>query len=144
VAALLAESFQVLATEHPQARARMAACLEGLAVGLRVDEEHFAASFHQARARVAPATGREPVLVTTRRRTILAVLEARLSLAEAVLADEVQVVGPLETLLRLHEGLRLYVHGAVRSPGFARLLERLRELCTVDERAAPTWRQESP
>jgi hypothetical protein len=122
----LAESFEVLSREQPEAYARMCASLESLAVMLKVDEEQFAVGFSAQRAHVLAATGSESAKVHTRRRTVLEVLEARRELTEAVYADAVEVVGSLETLLQLHEGLLFYVRGAVRSPGFIPLLRRLR------------------
>ncbi|HEX8821058.1 MAG TPA: sterol-binding-like protein [Archangium sp.] len=130
VATLLAESFTVLVREQPEAHARMCARLEGLSVRVTVDEERFAVDFTSRRARVRAVRGDESARVSTHRRTLLDVLDDRQSLTEAVLADAVAVVGPLDTLLRLHEGLLLYVRGAVRCPGFAVLLKRLREGCS--------------
>ena len=127
IAPLLAESFAVLSREQPEAYARMCERLEGLSVSLEVEGEHFAAGFSGRRAHVRAATGGEAARVTTRRCTVLDVLDDRQSLTEAVLTDAVEVVGPLDTLLRLHEGLVVYVQGAVRCPGFAPLLRRLRE-----------------
>ena len=127
VAGLLAESFEVLAREQPEAYSRMCARLEGLSVSLGVDGERFAAAFTPRSAWVRPVSGEEPVRVLTRRSTVLDVLDDRQSLTEAVLTDAVDVVGPIHTLLRLHEGLVVYVQGAVRCPGFASLLQRLRE-----------------
>jgi hypothetical protein len=129
VAPLLAASFEVLAREQPEAYARMCSRLEGLAVALRVEEEHFAATFSAHRAHVGALTGQEMAQVATRGSALLDILDARQTLAEAVLADAVEVVGPLDTLLRLQEGLLLYVQGAVRCPGFALLLRRLRNAC---------------
>ncbi|PTL79792.1 sterol-binding-like protein [Vitiosangium sp. GDMCC 1.1324] len=131
MATLLAESFSVLVREQPEAHVRMCAHLDGLAVAVMVDEEHFAAGFSLRSARVRPVTGHEPARVITRRCTLLEILDDRQSLTEAILADAVQVVGPLDTLLRLHEGLSLYVQGAVRCHGFAFLLRRLRESCVL-------------
>jgi hypothetical protein len=130
VAPLLAESFGVLLREQPEAHARMCVLLQGLSVTVTVDEERFTVDFTSRRARVRAATGDGSVRVSTYSRTLLDVLDDRQSLTEAVLADEVEVVGPLDTLLRLHEGLLLYVQGAVRCPGFASLLRRLREDCS--------------
>lgn len=130
VAALLAESFEVLAVEQPAAYARMCARLEGLVVELRIDGERLAAAFAEGRAGVR--AGREDtaadVRVVTSRRAILDVLDARRSLADAVLADEVEVVGELGRLVEAHAGLLAYVHGAVRCRSFAGLLRRFREL----------------
>jgi hypothetical protein len=126
VRTLLEESFAVLAREQPPASARLHACLEGLSVALRVGAEHFAVGFTGRGARLREVDGGERAQVSTSQRTLLEVLDGQQSLAEAVLADAVEVVGPLEILLRLHEGLLLYVHGAVRCPGFPLLLRRLR------------------
>lgn len=128
MAALLAESFEVLRREQPEAYARMCERLEGLSVSLEVEAECFAAGFSSEGARVLPVSGHEVARVSTRLPTILDVLDDRCSLTEAVLTDAVEVVGPLELLLRLHEGLLLYVQGAVRCPGFAPLLKRLRRV----------------
>ncbi|HEX8440880.1 sterol-binding-like protein [Archangium sp.] len=127
VAGLLAESFEVLARAHREAYTRMCERLAGLSVLLEVEGERFSAAFSSRRAWVWPPSGEEVARVTTRRRTVLDVLDDRQSLTEAVLTDAVEVVGPLDTLLRLHEGLGVYVQGAVRCPGFAPLLRRLRE-----------------
>jgi hypothetical protein len=127
VADLLAESLVVLAREQPEAYARMCERLAGLSVLLEVEAERFVAAFSHRRAWVAPPEGGEAARVTSRRRTVLDVLDDRQSLTEAVLTDAVEVVGPLDTLLRLQEGLLVYVQGAVRCPGFAPLLRRLRE-----------------
>ncbi len=99
-------------------------------MAVTVEEERFAIDFTSRRARLRAATGDESARIATHRRTLLDVLDARRSLTEAVLEDAVEVVGPLDTLLRLHEGLLLYVQGAVRCPGFAALLRRLREGCS--------------
>jgi hypothetical protein len=66
---------------------------------------------------------------------ILDVLDARRLLAEAVLADEVLVVGALEHLVEAHAGLTAYLHGAVRSRSFAGLLRRFRELSATPSTA---------
>lgn len=130
IAALLAESFEALAAELPAAHARMCARLAGKVVELCIDDERFAAIFSEGRARVlaaddAPAAD---VRVVTSRRAILAVLDARRSLTDAVLADEVAVVGALEHLVEAYAGLTAYLHGAVRSRSFAGLLRRFREV----------------
>lgn len=129
MATLLAESFEVLAREQPEAYARMCVRLEGLAVAIRVDDACFTAEFSSSRARVRAGLGLETVRVTTRGSALLDILDDRQSLSEAVLADALEVVGPLETLLRLQDGLLFYLRGAVRCPGFLPLLRRLRVAC---------------
>jgi uncharacterized protein with NAD-binding domain and iron-sulfur cluster len=136
VASLLAESFRALASEMPEPSARMGQLLRGLSVALEVDGERFAADF-SAEPRVRSCSGEEPVRMATTRAAILELLDGRRSLSDAVLEDAVSVVGPLDSLLRLHEGLRVYLHAAVRSPGFAVLLKRLRAVRPPDEPSPP-------
>jgi hypothetical protein len=128
VGPLLRESFQVLSREHPEAYARMCACLAELSVVIGVDEERFVAEFSAKRAWVRAATDGERARphVTTRRHTLLDVLDNRQELTQAVLTDAVELIRPMEELLRLHEGLLFYVRGAVRCSGFIPLLRRLR------------------
>ena len=131
VAGLLDESFRVLADELPEAHARMAAALGGRAVRLRVDDEDFTVRFDGGVARVDAAPGPADIEIGTTKAVIDDVLEARRTLADAVLADAVTAVAPLPVLVEAHRGLLAYVHGAVRSPSFPRLLERFRALCAA-------------
>ncbi|WP_233612312.1 sterol-binding-like protein [Corallococcus sp. AB045] len=129
VQALLARSFALLAREQPQAHGRFLMPLAGLAVALKIDAEHFTAAFTSTQAHLRAVDGQESITVGTSRRTILEVLDDRRTLTEAVLSNAVEVVGSLEVLLRAHEGLIRYVHGAVRCAGFASLLHQLRLTC---------------
>jgi hypothetical protein len=135
VQTLLARSFAVLAREQPQAYERFLLPLAGLAVALKIDAEHFTAAFTSAQAHLRAVDGQEPITVGTSRRTILEVLDDRRTLTEAVLSSAVDVIGPLELLLRAHEGLIRYVHGAVRCAGFPSLLHQLRSACEDSARA---------
>lgn len=129
---LLAESFAVLALELPAAWARFCRSLEGRWIELNVDEERFAVRFTPGRAdvgRAGDASDAAPdAIIATSRRTILDVLDARLTLREAVLGDRLQVVAPLSMMEPLHEGILAYVHGGVRCPSFPFLLTRFRRL----------------
>lgn len=129
VQALLARSFALLTREQPQAHERILMPLAGLAVALKIDAEHFTAAFTSTQAHLRAVDGQESITVGTSRRTILEVLDDRRMLTEAVLSNAVEVVGPLEVLLRAHEGLIRYVHGAVRCAGFPSLIHQLRLTC---------------
>jgi hypothetical protein len=135
VQALLARSFALLAREQPQAYDRFLLPLAGLALALKIDAEHFTVAFPPVGVRLRAVDGQEPITVVTRRQTILEVLDDRRTLTEAVLSSAVEVVGPLELLLRAHEGLIRYVHGAVRCAGFPSLLQQLRLACEEGARA---------
>lgn len=129
VGSLLAESLTALAREQPALHARMCEQLQGRAVEVRVDAERFVLGFTPGHARVEPGGREADAVILTGRRALGEVLGARLSLAEAVLTDALEVVGPLASLMALHEGLVTYVHGAVRCPSFPSLLTRLRAVC---------------
>ncbi|MDC0683647.1 sterol-binding-like protein [Sorangium atrum] len=137
MAALLDESFATLARELPEAYARMCARFAGKTVRIEVDGERFVAAFESAAARVRRVGTEDDVgadaSITTSRRAIRDVLEARRSLSDAVLADEVEAVAPLDSLVEVLAGLSMYVHGAVRCPSFPRLLERFQGLLAGDE-----------
>lgn len=131
VEGLLVESFIVLASELPPAWERFCACLDGCAVEIRVDGERFTVRFAADTATIAgSAAASSPVdaLLETTRRTIEDVLDARLSLREAVMRDALHVVAPLAMMSRLHAGILAYVHGGVRCPSFPALLKRFRAL----------------
>jgi hypothetical protein len=128
VAGLLAESFGVLAEGLPPAYAAFCGALFGLTVELRVDGEAMAVRVGPEGARVVPAGVPADARIETSRRAILDVIDARASLNEAVRDGRVHVVGPLPVVVRLHDGILLYVHGGVRLPAFTTLLRRFRAI----------------
>ncbi len=128
VGALLAESFAALEREAPEAHLRIRNHLVGLSVRVEVDDERFALGFSSTAVNVAAEPGSVDAVVATTSAGIDALLDGELAVANAVLEDRLRVVAPLEVLVRLQEGLRLYVHGAVRSVSFPALLERFRAL----------------
>lgn len=132
VASLLAESFGVLAEGLPPVYAAFCRALLGLTVELRVDGEPMTVQVGPEGARVTPAGAHADARIETTRRAILDVIDARASLNEAVRDGRVQVLGALPVVVRLHEGILLYVHGGVRLPAFATLLRRFRALDARD------------
>ena len=132
VGRLLAESFVALAREQPALHARMCEQLQGRKLEVCVGAERFLLDFTPDSPRVEPAGPPADTLLLTGRRVLADVLGARLSLGEAVLTDALEVVGPLPSLMALHDGLVTYVHGAVRCPSFPALLARLRAVCRED------------
>lgn len=135
IATLLAESFELLARRLPQAHARMLALLHGHEVELVLDAEpihlRFGHGVELSRFAVdepKPGCARIECTLTA----IVAVLDAKLTLAEAVESDALRVRADLDRLVHLHDGLLAYVHGAVRCPGFPELLVRLRALAHPD------------
>lgn len=93
---------------------------------LFVDGEEVSLTFAPGGVYLAPQVRYPTVVLHTSRRTILDVIDARLTLNEAVLADEILLQGSPADLAVYHEGLLTYVRGAVRCPSFPSLLERFR------------------
>jgi hypothetical protein len=102
-----------------------------------VGAERFFLGFAPGSARVESTGPTAQALLVTGRGVLADVLDARLSLTRAVLTDALEVVGPLASLMALHEGLVTYVHGAVRCPSFPSLLARLRAVCREGAPSCP-------
>jgi hypothetical protein len=123
--AFLARSLDLLEREVPEAFGVLCARLARRTVFLDVDGERIQLRFG-ARVALGPPEERAHVAVTTTRRTILDVVDRGTSLADAVLADLLVLVGAPADLLAFHDGLLDYVHGAVRAPSFPGLLAEFR------------------
>jgi len=76
------------------------------------------------------------VEVRTSRAAIVALIDARSTLVESVLADRVELRGKLDDLVAFHDGLVVYLHGAVRAPSFPALLLLFRR--SIDTGNIPT------
>jgi hypothetical protein len=61
--------------------------------------------------------------VISDRQAILDVVDGAVTLERAVLEDRIVLLGSVPDLVRFHDGLRIYLSGAVRAPGFAILLD---------------------
>jgi hypothetical protein len=77
-------------------------------------------------ARVTAEARAPAVECRTTRRAILDLVDARTTLMAAVVADRVWLRGSVEDLLAFHDGLMVYLGGAVRSPSFPWLLRQFR------------------
>jgi hypothetical protein len=137
---LLQESFACLEREIPQAYQQVCALLDGLTVGISLDDETVVIDCAGGRERVRVDGGQVSAELCTSRRAVLAVLDGRLSLAEAVLTDAVRVKAPLDTLERLNRALEAYVHGAVRSRAFPGVLARFRARARQEPDGPPAAR----
>ena len=83
-------------------------------------------AFDPSGVHVLPEAKEPTAELVTSRNTILSILDARLTLAEAVLSDAIVLKGHVDDLIAFHDGLMTYVRGAVRSPSFPRLLDHFR------------------
>ena len=125
-AEFLAESFDLLRREVPQAHAEVCRRLAPRGVRLHVGAEDVAVRFERSGTRFPAAPGAASVDVETNRETILALIDAETTLVDAVLDGSLVLRGAGDDLLAFHDGLVAYVHGAVRAPSFPGLLRRFR------------------
>jgi hypothetical protein len=127
--ALLGESFEVLAREMPTAWDRMCKILEGCAVILHIEDEHFSVRFSGRSTKLTSALDESPdATVETTIDTIVAVLDAELSLHEALMGDRLRVKASLPLILRLYDAIITYVHGGVRCASFPPIFDRFRRM----------------
>jgi hypothetical protein len=125
---LLTASFHLLAIEAQPAYTAVVRQLGSLVVGIDVEGEEVVILTRgdELVVEVAEARARPDVRIRATREDILAVIDGRLSLHDAVDSGAVEIIGDLEAIARAHDALIAYTHGAVRSPTFPTLLERLR------------------
>lgn len=137
-AALLREAFKILARELPAGYAAVCAQLHDERVRLKIDDEaEFTVDFDQSTARVSTIASSDghtadadehTAVITASKRAILDILDARTSLARAVLDGRVGALASLARLDRLRAGLVICTHAAVRCDSMPRVLTRFREL----------------
>lgn len=126
VSALLQRSLALVAREAPASYALIIEQLGRMAVVIDVDGEQFSLrGGDSVEVRDGACDGVGPRITTTRA-VILDVLDARVSLTEAVESGAVAVVGALDDVIRAHDTLLAYVHAAVRAPSQPGLLAELR------------------
>jgi hypothetical protein len=126
VSSLLRRSVEHLEHEVPDSYRLLLAELGPMVVELNVDGEVFALRGGD-RLRVSDgAADNAGTRIATSRVTLLDVLDARVTLSEAVEAGSVSVQGSLDDVQRAHDSLRAYVHAAVRAPSQPALLSDLR------------------
>jgi hypothetical protein len=115
-----------LRQEYPAAYFLLCGQLAPRRVRLVIDGESVTLAFDPSGVYVLSGAQDSTAELITSRQTILDVLAARLTLAEAVLSDAIVLKGHVDDLTAFHDGLMTYVRGAVRSPSLARLLDRFR------------------
>ncbi|MCX2712065.1 SCP-2 sterol transfer family protein [Mycolicibacterium sp. J2] len=125
VSSLLRQSVDHLADEVPDSYQLVLRTLGPLVVELAVDGERFSLRGGR-RLEVCGAADRAGTRVVTTRAGVLDVLDAVITLDEAVEGGAVAVHGSLDDILRAHDTMRAYVHAAVRAPSQPALLSALR------------------
>ncbi len=122
-----------LEREHPEAWAALCHALRRRQVTLHVDDEVVPLAFHGGSVEFLPSAGDAHVVLHTDSPTIFALVDGGASLEEAVRRDRLQLFGRPDDVIRFHEGLMQWLHGAVRSPSFPRLLREFRRTASRRE-----------
>jgi hypothetical protein len=123
----LRQSFAALRRERPAIYDELCRVMQARAARIRVDGAPVDVEFHGGEARIGPAKRRPPAIeVRTSRETIVGMVDARWSLMTAIAEDRLWIRGSVDDLVTFHDGLLVYLHGAVRSPSFPGLLQRFR------------------
>lgn len=126
LAGFIGTSFKILSDEFPAAYFLMSASLNPRRVLLHIDGETVALAFDLRGAQIAASSSAPEVEIDSTKQTILDVIDARLTLNDAVWNDAIRVKGKVEDVAICHEALLTYVRGAVRCPSFPLLLEQFR------------------
>jgi uncharacterized heparinase superfamily protein len=124
---LLEGSLDAIAEAVPACHAALRAALDGMSVGVTMGDDRLRATFTRDAVHLSRELTGADVEIRTTRQTVLEIVEDGLPLDVAVWNDAVAVQGTLDAVARVHEGLRIYTHGAVRTPKSAGLLARFRE-----------------
>jgi len=119
----LERSLGLLAREKASVYARLCAMLDGMVLSIRIDEVPVVVTFTPEAAVTAADRSEAAVRVESDRRAIVDVIDGSTTLEQAVLDDRIVLLGSVPDLVRFHDGLRIYLNGAVRAPGFAVLLD---------------------
>lgn len=125
-AEFLLESFATLERDLPAVHARLCRHFAGRIVELCVDGESLRLAFTTQHAVRSYGNAVASIRITTDRDTILDLVDARLGLVDAIMADRLELTGSPDELLLFHDGLMIYLHGAVRAPGFPHILHTYR------------------
>jgi hypothetical protein len=127
ISALLRRSLQNLEDEVPDSYQMVLDVLGPIIVHVDVDGELFSLSgSRRVQVTDGPPAGAH-ARITSSRAAIVDLLDARVSLDEAVRAGFVVVHGALDHILRIYDTFLAYVHAAVRAPSHPELLTALRE-----------------
>src|ERR1700723_3862408 len=126
VSSLLRRSVGHLEDEVPASYRHMLEALGPLVVEVDVDGELFSLRGGRRLEVTDGPAGVRGARIASCRAAILALLDAKLGLDEAVQAGAVSVCGCLDAVFSAHDPLLAYVHAALRAPSCPELLAALR------------------
>jgi hypothetical protein len=114
----LGRSLQVLEREAPLAYRAVCDTLGARRVAIRVDAERLLVENLSGKLCLVSAEGSVSAEASASRCVLRALIEGEVGLTDAILSDQVELVGGLDDLVAFHEALLFYFMGAVRSPSF--------------------------
>lgn len=125
-AGFLSRSLEALRRDLPWIHARLCARLAPRELRLEVDGEGLGLRCGEDEIRLIEPPATPAVEARTDRAAILDLVDARLSLLDALLEERLWIRGAIGDVIAFHDGLLIYLHGAVRDPAFPALLRELR------------------
>jgi len=123
---LLAAAFATLRDEAPAHHGLLCDALAELTVHIVADGEHLAPRPTAAGLAVAEPRGAAAVTIRAGLATVLALLEARRTLVDAIARGELDVWGSADALDAAADAFATFLHGMVRAPSSAGLVDELR------------------
>jgi hypothetical protein len=126
IGGLITTSLSTMRDECPEAYGLICRLLASREVLMLIDGETVVLTFHPDEVQVLHQPRSPHVELRTSRQTLLDLIDARLTLDQAVWTDAMVVRGDVQEVGLFHEAWLNYVRGAVRCPSFPALLERFR------------------
>lgn len=134
----LERSLALLRRERPDLHSALVRAGRSLAIRLSVDDESACVRFEPTDVSVRMGAAAGDVVVTSSSQAVLAAVDGTASLARLVHDGRLDVRGRLDDVLTFHDALTVYLHGAVRAPGFTELLRSFRGSRSSDPSASST------
>ena len=125
---LFADALDVVATDVPEAYARLGDELGDIVLALHLGDERFALRHGQT----TPPQGEADAELTTSATTLAQLVGGRIALTAALADRTITMLGAPRALAAVDRALRLLVHGIVRSPAAPDLMRRLEQLAHLE------------
>jgi hypothetical protein len=129
----LQESISILEREVRSNYCQLSSELGALRANIALGNKKRVVYFEGGRFIISLDLSKHDIEVSLSDRAVIDVIDAKYSLENAVRADMIRVKGKLDVLEQFRSCLGIYLNGALRSPGFPRLLYEYRR--TVFARA---------
>jgi hypothetical protein len=129
---LLGKAFAVLRAEAAVHHAMLCDALAALPANVRVGGEALAPRIDGGQLVVGDPWEAARVAIDTHLATVLALLEARCTVVEAVARGDLDLRGAADALDAAAGAFSVFLHGLVRAPSSPRLLDELRAVVRSD------------